>query len=513
MSKKIRDNAQLPILFETQGPLTENAGEPLTTHGLFYVTNASNMRSILASGLIRPRQGWLKYAADFQDQTPGYIPLFYGGVPHSQVSDQVTKHDHHDLPVVIEFDASSWMGPDISCVRTDGARETMEFPKVPLGTQVLLLRGVIPLGDVRRVHFGSAAAAKRFSSDCQALSNTRASLLAMNDDFSVVPDISVAPEVLPSRGVPVDQADEGTLESMRRIDAVGGVLAALTRLQHAGGASVIHRVFPEWRKVQSEEISPTAPLSEELVLTLIRWIRAEKCQGDETMCVVLCCTLDFLATPQAATGVATESLLGTLEQHVQGIREKDRKPLLERLQTIRNCVIHDESPAPFLQKKGSPVLRGLLLFLLDSEYREDRALPRGCAAESQDLLMAEIMRGALNGWSRVPVIMRGPTQAEFAVGYAMARLVNRFPGSSISRSWVDDGATLAAILQEVIGIVSHATSSKTLREMVIDERAQELDVRIKSKRIKGVSQPVLERDMKKKGKKTTLTFTLSLPWE
>ncbi len=377
------------------------------------MTNAGNLRSILASGLIRPRQGWPKYAPDFQEQTPGYIPLFYGGVPHSQIVDQVTMHDRHDLPVIIEFDAKSWIAPNIACATTDGERENVDLWKAPVATQVLLLRGVIPLADVRTVHFASAVAAKRFRSDCQAFSNVRATLLAANDDFSVIPELYLAADLFAPGSIPSAQFAGGTAEQMRRIDAVGGVLAALTRMPQAGGESVIHQVCPEWLSAKNTRITVAESLSDDLVRTVIQWIRAENNHNDDTMCTVLCCILDFLATPLAATGFATETLLCVIEQHSPGIREKDQKPLLERLQSMRGVVLHDDSPAPFFDRGGSPVLRGLLLFLLDSEYREERTLPRGCTAGLQDLLIAEIMRGAKNGWSRVPVVMRGDPEAEF----------------------------------------------------------------------------------------------------
>ncbi len=99
----------------------------------------------------------------------------------------------------------------------------------------------------------------------------------------------------------------------------------------------------------------------------------------------------------------------------------------------------------------------------------------------------------------------------------MARLVNCQPGAvpfgALSFPSTDDSAELAAILREVIMILSDKASSQQLRQLVIGESAQELDVRVKSKRVKGRSKPVVERDLKKRGKKITLTFTLFLPWE
>lgn len=514
MSKMKREEPQQMMLLDGRSPLAGISSEPSLERRLFYVTNASNLRSILASGLIRPRQGWPKYVPDFQEQTPGYIPLFSGGVPHSQVVDQVTKHDRHDLPVIVEFDAKSWVAPQVLCVRVDGKVDAVEFTKAPKGARMLLLRGVIPLADARKVHFANASAVKRFSSDCQAFANTRVALLAVNDDVAVVPD--VAPVAIALADLPPAASDAATGAQMRRIDAVGGILSALTRAPEGGGELVVRNVFPEWPGAQRKGSGPASALAEVLGATVTEWIQVQECQTSDTMCAVLCCALDFLAAPQASTGFSADALLDAISQHSQRVTEKDRKLLQERLQAIRNTVLHDESPAAFFQRKGSPVLRGLLLFLLDSEYREDRVPPRGCIADPQDLLMAEVMRGALNGWSRVPVAMRGDPQAELAVGYAMARLANRVSGAirfeARSFAWTDEGSVLAAILREIAAILSDKVSPKALQQLVCGERAEELDVRVKTKRIKGVSAPVIERDLKKKGKKATLTFTLSLPW-
>lgn len=496
-------------------PRVESMAEPSVERRLFYVTNASNLRSILASGLIRLRQGWPKYAADFQELTPGFIPLFCGGVPHSQVASQVTKHDRHDLPVIVEFDAKSWDVSNALCVLADGTLENANLSKARESTRMVLLCGVIPLADIRRVHFASVADAKRFNSDCQALANTRAVLLASNGDFATVPDIP--PVGVNASTLPATESDVTTAGQIRRTDALGGVLAALTRMPQAGGGSIINAVFPEWPRGTLNNIDPVKTLPANLVSTLTRWLRVEECLMDDAMCSVLCRTLDFLATPQASAGLAVEELLGAIAKEAQRLSEEPQKLLLERIQSIRRSVIYDDSPAALFQKKGSPVLRGLLLFLLDSAYREDRALPRGCAADPQDLLIAEIMRGALNGWSRVPVAMRGAPQAELAVGYAMARLVNLVPGAvrfgERSFTWADDGEALATILRQIASILNDKTSSKELRDLMKGERAQELDLRVKAKRMKGAAGPIVERLLKKNksGKIATLTFVLTLP--
>jgi hypothetical protein len=517
MTRKTHTNKNqdpaLPGLENASQP-GESMAEPSSDHRIFYVTNASNLRSILASGLIRLRQGWPKYAPDFQELTPGYIPLFCDGVPHKEVVGQVTQHDRHDFPVIIEFEVKTWNFTETLCVLTDGKLEKVGFSKVPQGACMLLVRGVLPLADIRKVHFASTTDAKRFNSDCQALANTRAGLFTSNNDFTAVPGVSLV--AVDRSALPVSATDDAIAGQIRRMDAVGGVLAALTRLPQAGGAPIIRDIFSEWPKVQQNNIKPTAFLPENIILTLERWIQAEKCQKDDTMCTVLCCTLDFLSIPQSTAGFAADALLNAIAKHSQTVPEKEQKLLQERLEAIRKSVLQDESPASLFQRQGSPVLRGLLLFLLDYVYREERSLPRGCNAEPQDLLIAEILRGAQNGWSRVPVAMRGEPQAELAVGYAMARLANDMPGAVRFEErpfiWVDDNEALAAILREIVNVLGNKASPKELKQLVSGERAQELDIRIKTKRIKGASGPVVERTLKKTGKKTTLTFVLSLPW-
>jgi hypothetical protein len=279
---------------------------------------------------------------------------------------------------------------------------------------------------------------------------------------------------------------------------------------------VLQEVFPEWPRVQSAETGRAAILPKQIGLVLTRWILQDESPLGDTMSAVFRRALDFLARPHAGTGYSAESLL----EHVSGRSDeesaKDRELLLERLETIRQAVVNDEDPAALFQTTRSPVLRGLLLFLLDSEYRTDRALPRGCAADPQDSLVAEALRGALNGWSRVPVGMRGHPQAEVAVGYAMARIANRIEGSvpwrGRSFKWVDEGAVTAEILEQLSRIVRDKVSSERLRILVDDCGAQELEIRIIVGRAKKSSALTMERALKRKGKKATITFTVILPW-
>src|ERR1035437_7451981 len=100
---------------------------------------------------------------------------------------------------------------------------------------------------------------------------------------------------------------------MRRIDAVGGVLAALTRMTQAGGESVMRNVFPEWPGVPRKGTGSVADISEDLVQTVTRWIKAEAYQTEVTMCAILFCTRDFLSAPLASSrGFSAEALLDAL---------------------------------------------------------------------------------------------------------------------------------------------------------------------------------------------------------
>jgi hypothetical protein len=511
---RLQSSDDIPGLLPGEAPLVDVAARPAGEHRFFYVTNATNLHNILASGLIRPCRGWPKYVPDVQEQTPGYVPLFCGGVPRSQVTDQVTKHDRHDLPVIIEFNAASWPASQVLCATADGmVAPSADLPNA--SQAVVLLCGVIPLADAARMYFATPAAAKRFSSDWQALSNGQGILLDMGDSFAPVPEVS--PLTMPTIDPPTAASAKETKKQMRRIDAVGGILSALARMPQGGGGAVIVDSFPEWPTSQQMGGTPALSLPDEIVSTLRRWVQGEPQQADRAMPAALCRTLDFLAEPRAAMGIAPESLLDTLAQGVQCNSKTERERLSERLQSIRRAAVYGESASMFFQGEDSPVLRGLLLFLLDPGYLEDRTLPRGCSATPQDLLMAEVMRGGLNGWSTLPAAMRGNPHAELAVGYAMARLANRsIPGSvqfgPRAFLWMDERAQLAAILQKIADIVGDKASPEDLQKMVSDEQAGGIDVRVKTMHIKGASAPVVHRELKRKGKNATLAFTLEIPW-
>ncbi len=489
---------------------------PLGRSRLYYVTNVTNLLGILTSGVIRLKSGWPKYAPDFQEATPEYIPLFVGGAPIDQL-DEVTRHDPNDLPIVIEFNADSWSGNDMLGLDADGRYQPVSLSALPAGTQVLLIKGAVPLADVCRVYFGSAEAVTRFDSYCFTLANTRGDMLAREDSFSGVVNMTI--ELPPSDLIPAGEGEADYIAVMRRADAIGGILAALLRTSSDSGVSILSRMFPHWRIQSSKRNDGAENLPTEIVSIIESWIQSERRETDDPMGMLCSATLDFLVSRPVGQGLSPESLLDYIVKKAVHIPEKQRAVLNDRLQSIRASVLEDQNPQEFL-KKGSPVLHGLLLFLLDTEYSDGRSLPRGCAPSVDALLIAEVMRGVLNGWSRLPVPMRGDQQAELAVGYAMAQQINRLPGSislpERTFEWIDDEAELATILGEIVHVLTEKIDIAGLRHLINGKHVQGIELRIKAGPAKRGANREIVRAVKTTGKKTkksVLHIMLNLPWK
>jgi hypothetical protein len=512
--KKTLDSPQQGVLFGCDAPPVALSTTVYAASRLYYATNASNLRGILSSGLIRPRTGWPKYAPDFQEQTPGYIPLFHGGVPRSQFLERVTQHDQYDLPVILEISPASWALSDVLCLHRDGSREPHNVCHISPDAVLVLLRGVIPLASIARLHFRSETDRVRFTSDCAALANTRPDLLPSQDDIRTIPDIP-AVEIPPTAKLPPVDADADR-RLLRRIDSVGGVLAALTRVVHGGGYSLIRREFAEWHN-SGNGAADTSPLPDDIAAIVSTWIRGTRTEDVTTIATVLLCTLDYLASPTASSGITADGLLSELTRHPWQAPDREKQALAERLEAIRATVVHDADTLLF-GKRGSPVLRGLLLFLLDSDYRDKRRPPVGIVPDPQDLLIAEILRGALKGWSRLPVSLRGDTQAELAITRAMARLCNVMPGAiklglQAPTSEPDELVNVVRLLREIADMLAKATPAKTPRQLLTEASVQELDIRVRIGGSKRISTAAVTRLRKTVKNKTTDLLQVNLPGE
>jgi len=421
--RKTRADPQQLRLFEDAPPPAGAAPVTAAPRRLYYATNAGNLRGILAAGLIRPKEGWPKYAPDFQELTPGCIPFFVGGVPHGEIGECVTRHDRNDLPVVVEFDAETWSASGVLCVRADGRATRADLADLPGNVRMLLFRGVIPLWDARGLHFPVDAAARRFVSDCRIFSNTRADLLPIHADLSGVPDRPLPP--IESTEPRRSQSSEGDLaRQMRRLDSIGGILAAVARMSPEGDGP------RHGRRGAGSVPSPRGAVRKDAIEAVLdAWIDGRDCRTDDSMSAVLKAALDFLSAPAAARGLVAERLLDAVDRPLLAAGPSRPGGLPDLLRSLRGVVLGDDSASGFFRRAEAPLPRGLLLFLLDPDYAGSHTPPSGCTPLHRDLFVAEVFRGALHGWSRVPVSLRGDPASELAAGYAMARCHNRMEGA------------------------------------------------------------------------------------
>jgi len=491
----------------------EPPSEDRTERRLFYVTNATNVRGILSSGLLRPMVGWPKYAADFQDRVSGCVPFFCDGAPLSQLA-TVAQHDKHDLPVILEFHAHGWGGRGLTAVDETGHLAEEAFESMPASTRAILVRGVVPLADLKQMHFRRPEDAKRFLSDCRAMANTRPDLVRVGHEFDGIQDVAVT--LPPAERFSPPNPDRYGLPAMRRLDAVGGVLSALLRMQGKGGQRLLRRVFPEWTPEWEDDEDAAGGLDRGLADSVASWVECTGQVDASPNAVILRLALDSLSAQPFTTGLSPEGFLDSLDAAAKECLAAHHEVLRSRLATIRASALQDQDPARLFQETGSSVMRGILLLLLDDAYREERRLPAGCNAAAPDLLVGEILRGALHGWTRVPVTMRGAPRAELAIGYAMARLSGGAPGSlrfqKRSFEWVDEEALVARLLAEVIKGVSDPDSRKRLHRYAIAQGASGIEVKVNVMPSKKSAKPRVTRAVKgKKSKK--VTFQLDLPWD
>ena len=497
-------------LFDTTAYIRPTAAE--SERRLFYVTNATNLRGILASGLLRPMTGWPKYAPDLQESAAGCIPLYCGEAPRAGI-EAVTRHDKHDQAVVLEFDATGWDGEALTALDGEGRITETTFARIPSTARVLLIRGVVPLADLKTMYVRGAEEAKRVESDCRAMANTRPDLVPITHGFDAIADGSA---ILPQAEdlTPPDPNKYG-MEAMRRLDAVGGALGALLRMRESGGRHLLRRILTEWTPAWEDDADAAPDLPEVLAGAVAAWAENVEQPDTDPEATFLRLALNWLASRPFGVGLSPEGFLDALDAAAEKGPLARREELCRHLAAIRASALQDQDPSRVFQATGSSVLRGILLFLLDDAYRPERRLPDQCGAAA-DLLVAEILRGALHGWTRVPVALRGAPSAELAVGYAMARLAGARPGSlqfpRRSFAWVDEEALVARMLTEVIRGMADLTSREHLRQYATSQGASSIEIRIRVKAGgRKADAPAIARTVK--GRKTKkLAIDLDLPY-
>lgn len=480
---------------------------------LYYVTNATNMRSILATGQIRSSSGWPKYAADYQTLTTGYIPFYLGGIPSGSIEGIVTQHDKNDFAVVIEFDATNWTASNVCAIDATGKVSETELKMLSKQTVCILLRGLIPLADAKLLHFNDEKSAQRFISDCESFANARADLIEIGDEIPMLHRIVFNS---PDKQYFNDKQNADSAEVIRRADSRGGVLSALTRSTGQNISELLDKLVPEWTAGKdSAQLSPIK-YPDELYFALENWLINSSFDPADPAGMLLTAMLDYLSGMQCTSGVSAEEFLVYLGNLGDKLPEDHRDKYTERLHAIRDTVLHDANPSALFKQKRSPLFRGLLLYLLDPEYREHRALPIGCDADDNDLLTADILRGATRGWSRVPLTMRGPKQAELAIAYATARLTNNKPDRlklpPLRFEWESPDLLMISCLRELQRILQSQANHSELKRLLITQKASEMEIKIQCKIAKSTSSKVVvERLLKPGKKKNKLTLTMCVP--
>lgn len=275
------------------------------------------------------------------------------------------------------------------------------------------------------------------------------------------------------------------------------------------------RLMPEWPASIDDSSNSCVRLPDGLQSALAAWLLGVESPAFDTTGMLLRTLLSFLASPEHSVGVSVEHLLKYLGDTGSALPADQQSLFRERLMSIQDTVVQDKSPAALFKQKVSPVFRGLLLYLLDPEYRENRELPRGCAADENDLLIAEVLRGAARGWSRVPTSLRGYKHAELAIGHTTARLVNTASGRLQLRQrtfeWESVESVMVAFLNEFVRILQAQAGVAGLNRLVTRQKASEIEIKIVCKGGRSSGSRVSVDRAIKGSKKKKLTMTMQIP--
>ena len=416
----------------------EVTGTSATAHapefGLL-VTNHLNLMYMLAAGLVMPPDGFGdKYYRDTLGDFPGWIPLFIGKVPGDAI-ELSAREAEHLKPCVVEFRLAGLAGR-VMAIGDDGFEE-IRFPDQLRGTeQVLLVPAPMPASRIASIVFESTNDKRACEADAGDFGNVPLDLFKRRTSKALFTRAGKVPW-------PPTQGPQERTAPLQGPLAAGGVMAMLLHFANLGERAVhaCRVAFDPGGDAPPPEIDPpilagleawiregAAPLAScatsdrdridlknasqaklfwESVQRLVQWREAERAGDAENVLVahLAAAMPDLDPRLQAGVGKLHDTLVS-----LAGLGDATASELFER---------HD-----------SPLAHAMTLFFLRSDCADVLDYESDRLAEP-DWLAAAILFGVRDGWTKLPLRLRGGRALADAVSHRMARLSHRIADTGL----------------------------------------------------------------------------------
>lgn len=357
----------------------------------YFPTNVLNLRSILASGLLRPRNGLRKYYPDFLGRAPGGLPLVAAGLTVAAIG-VMTADSPGAVPCLLELDHVRLK--NLLASRTPGGLPFGKFSKARIEGW-LWVPGIVPITAVRAIHFPSESEAEDFQ--LRKLADVPLDLVP------IVPSPQLFGQLRAGHLTWGEAPDTTPADAYEEAEALAGGLACLRAFlpserkwlqSYAALLDTNPKALPlEVWLAQLPDVTPKAPGWEFTLFTIFASLLIGERPGD---------------------GFDVVGLVDALEQ-----RGRDDQ-LPAEIQTAiadwcakSRAILCNEQPLPALTDPVAPKLRSrwtraMLLFLLRPEIDRLRQAERSSLRPGREVLaLAALLAGMYEKHERLDADLKG----------------------------------------------------------------------------------------------------------
>lgn len=397
-------------------------------------TNTENLKSIITTGIIRPREGYRKYYKDFCSFCPGSIPLFIDSIPAGLL---YLCQEEEDIDVVI-------LSLELSREKSSLLMNDPFDEKNPV--DIIFFQGVIPVTAVKNVYFKSKKEKTNFLDFRYANFHP--------NDFN----LKVNAKVFNQTGNDGDIFDENpSLDAFKsnRFDTEKNIPQAKDFLEadaRGGVLSILLQTLPpipEAEKLITTAVTEVPPKSFDLMVLpeqikyLHHWMWKQPARTDDVDGILLWHLLNLLSSCDPHYGMTASVFLDQLQEEFKKSEDLRQTPkssyedlirkLEKRFCEISTIVEGINDPASFFRNHGiaSNIMKGLLLFLLYPKdvcgFRKNKGMMKEWEITPEITLFANMLYAAWQGWKRMDEdIRRRDKQRGYSICNFMANWHNQF---------------------------------------------------------------------------------------
>jgi len=426
---KKETNSQVEKYADNKPIQTERQSTKFIPKELLIATNIENLKSILTTGLICPKEGYKKYYKDPGFFSPGHVPIFIDNVPSYILSECRDEEDKDIYNTIIALDLS-WdnLIPNIRGFVNNKGEQVKGQLDNNASVSMVFFEGVIPVSAIKTIYFRAKEEKDKFLGIDYGNFNPNIFSLRVNrklfadsrsSDAQMFPDDSIHFTISDTeKQIPYHK---DYLES----DARGGVISLL-----------MHSLppLPESENLIKNVVNESSLVNADLQVLpkqleiINNWIWKRPLFTDDVDKILLWHLLNLLSPMDPHKGITASHFLASLQDKLETSEDLQKYPkpsyqelkdrFKKRFDQISDAVNHIKDPDDLFQDSSikSRVLRGLLLFLLHKKdmynFQKNKDLIKSWQIIPADTLFAHIMYAAWRGWKQIDQDLRPKDKVE-----------------------------------------------------------------------------------------------------